>query len=404
MKTPEISLSMEQENAVMICCDISNVIASVTGGAGTGKTLVLGHVWRELRRRRISVVLCAPTGRAAKRIEELTNIKAKTIHRLLEFPMPDDIEDNENPNEPRRRREFPLEQQVVIVDEASMLAPTLFRQLMDALPRNGVVRFFGDNNQLPPVEEGTPPFIDVLQRFPSVELSFNFRNDDDILGNALRILRGRIPLRNRRFEIVYTDAPIPTLIQFATQDFVRDDCQIITPTRRGNFGTMRVNPALQAKLNKGVEYLRLDRYDEKEALLTIRANDKFLWIKNDYKLNMFNGEMGSVESIDTEEGSLKLVIGDREVHVPPRERVYNSYAGVVVSYDPRKQLELGYAVTTHKAQGSEFDTVVYCMTRNAPFLLDRRNFYTAVTRAKKQVIIITDQRAMTYALRRHKTV
>lgn len=402
IKQPEITLSMEQETAVIMCCDFSNTIASVTGGAGTGKTLVLGQVWKELRRRGRGIVLAAPTGRAAKRIEELTNIRAKTIHRLLEFPMPDDITDDENPNEPRRNREKPLDERVVVIDESSMLSPTLFRQLMDALPNGGVIRFFGDNNQLPPVEAGIPPFIDVLERFPKVELSFNFRNEDLILGNAIRILRGSIPLRNQRFEILYTDNPVTTLIEFATKAFMKDDHQIIMPTRKGSYGTMRVNPAVQARLNKSRDFIRLDRYDENEAMLAIRPDDKFLWIKNDYKMNLFNGEMGTIDWVDNEHGSLGLVVGDREVEVPARAKYYNANIGQVVNYDPRKQIELGYAVTTHKAQGSEFDTVIYCMSQRAPYLLDRRNFYTAVTRAKNQVIIITDRRAMSLAVYRNR--
>lgn len=397
-------LSTEQQHAVEMCCDMSNNIVGITGGAGTGKTLVLGHVHSELRRRNVSVVLCAPTGRAAKRVQELTGITAKTVHRLLEFPMPDEYEqiDPEFMNEPKRGKNLRLDQKVVIVDESSMMGPTLYRQLMDALPKDGAVRFFGDNSQLPPVEEGVPPFIAVLEKFPSIELTFNFRSDDAIVSNAMRILSGRMPQRNDQFEIHYADNPLKAMLQMVTKDFARDDCQIIMPTRKGKYGTMRVNPSLQLRFNGKGPLLLLDRYDDDEAKLVIRKSDKFLWVRNDYKLEMFNGEIGSVDSIDLEDGSFKLRMQDRLVEVPARMKTYSPYHGHVIDYDPRKQLELGYAITTHKAQGSEFHTIIYCIAKGQAWLLNRRNFYTAITRAKKNVIVVTDRRAMSLSMKKHE--
>ena len=155
----EKSLSIEQESAVILCTDMSVLIAGVTGGAGTGKTLVLGEVYRVLRNQGIKVALCAPTGRAAKRIQELTGIPAKTVHRLLQFPTPDeDLDGKSIPGEPRRNKSNPFEERVIIVDEYSMIPPTLHRYLINALPKNGVLRCFVDNNPLPPDEEGDPPF------------------------------------------------------------------------------------------------------------------------------------------------------------------------------------------------------------------------------------------------------
>lgn len=396
--TPAIRLSMEQQHAIEMCCDRSNLVVGITGGAGTGKTLVLGHAYRELKTKQLRITLCAPTGRAAKRIHELTGIEAKTIHRLLEFPMPDEYSDG--PNEPRRNLQNPLNEHIVFVDESSMVSPTLYRQLMNALGRHCVIRFFGDNNQLPPVEEGKPPFIEVLERYPMIELTFNYRSDDAIVSNALRVLQGRIPIRNDRFEIIYTDDPIRELLRFVTPEFSQDDHQIIMPTRKGKYGTMRINPSLQTRFNKHGTMLRLTRFDEKEAPLGIRAGDKFLWIKNDYQLNLFNGAIGRIDWLDADEGVIGLLIDGQEVIVPARLKTFSAYAGTVINYDPRKQIELGYAITTHKAQGSEFDCVVYCISRGQAFLLNRRNTYTAITRAKKHVIVISDRRAMGLSLRR----
>ena len=407
-----MKLTGEQEHAVELCCDRSERIVCVTGGAGTGKTLVLGHAFRAQK----GAVLCAPTGRAAKRIQELTGIPALTIHRLLEFPMPDDpIElsiKGRNPDErieivnvptdhePRRNKFNPIEYRTVFVDEASMLGRTLCSQLLSALPSGGCVRFFGDRNQLPPVEEGGSPFGDYLREFPSVILTLNFRNDDEIISNALRILSGSIPLKNDRFRIIYTEHPAQTLIELADPAYAENDNQIIMPQRKGKYGTSHVNTSLQLKYNPKGPMLRLQRFDASEAPLLVRPTDKFLWIKNDYNLNLFNGEIGRIDWLNTEDGALGLTSPDRHVVVPARVKTFSPYLGTLINYDPRKQIELGYAITTHKSQGSEFEKVVYCISGSASFLLNRQNFYTAVTRAKREVIVISDRKAMGRAMRR----
>ena len=408
----DIHLSGEQEHAIELCTDTTQRIVSVTGGAGTGKTLVLGRAYKELSRKYL-VALCAPTGRAAKRIYELTGIRARTIHKLLEYPQPDDdpvLDDDGNPvpitNEPRRDATNPFDEDVIIVDESSMVGPELYRQLIAALRKgSGAIRFFGDNNQLLPVEEGDPPFRTVLAKFPSITLTYNFRSQDDIVSNAYRILQGRVPIRNDRFDVWYTDQPLMTLVKYigAHPEYAEDDCQIITPARKSTFGTLRINPSIQVKLNKGKELIRLPRFNDEERDLVVRPDDKFLWVKNDYALNLFNGEIGRITSINTEDGSLWLrTLEGRSLEIPPRLRTYNSYLRTMINYDPRKQLELGYAITTHKSQGSEFDTIIYCISRGASFLLNRNNFYTAVTRARHNVIVITDRKAMGLSLRREK--
>lgn len=403
---PEPIPSAEQQRAINMCSDMDIPIACITGGAGTGKTFVLGKLFKVLKEDYSRVSLCAPTGRAAKRIQELTGIPAMTVHRLLEYPMPDEL--SHEPNKPKRNRQNPLSAKVVIVDESSMLSTELYRNLLDALGKKSVIRFIGDDNQLPPVEEyeddkATSPFAKALAKFPSVTLSYNFRNEDLILDNAQRILKGSVPRANARFVILYADNPIKRLIEFVRdhREFTQGNHQIIIPARKGQYGTSRINPSLQLIYNGNGPLLRLDRYDKKEAPLAVRASDKFLWIKNDYQLEIFNGEIGAVEWIDTEDGELGLRTSDRTYNIPARVKTYSPYHGGIIYYDPRKQLELGYAVTTHKAQGSEFDSVVYCMTSGASFLLNRRNFYTAVTRARKLVVVIADRRAMGYSMRRY---
>jgi exodeoxyribonuclease V alpha subunit len=405
----DVDLSGRQQEAVDLCLDRQVRICSVTGRAGTGKTTVLGTAYTdtELQVGKDRVGLCAPTGRAAKRIFELTGIKAKTVHKLLEFPEPDeeDKDGNPLPTEPRRNRERPLFERVLYMDEASMLSQGMYEYVMAALPNNGRIRFFGDDEQLPPVEAGTP-FQDILKTKPKVVLEHCFRSDDEVIMNAERIRMGRVPQRNHRFEIVYTNNPIKTLIDLVDERFCEQNHQIIMPTRVGKYGTARVNPSLQLKFNPTGDILRVDRMERlaqrnQDPPIALRGGDKFLWTKNDYTLKLYNGETGHIDWVNSEDGSLQLSMDDRTIVVPPFIQVYSPYHGSIIHYDPRKKVQLGYAVTTHKSQGSEYDTIVYCMSRGAPRLLNRRNFYTAVTRAKHRVIVICDAKAMGLSLRRH---
>jgi exodeoxyribonuclease V alpha subunit len=405
----DINLSHQQQDAVDMCLDKQVRICSVTGRAGTGKTSVLGTAYRDTRTQVGDgrVTLCAPTGRAAKRITELTGIKAKTIHKLLEFPEPDeeDADGNMLPPEPRRNRDRPLFERVIYVDESSMLSQQLYEQLIAAMPSNGRIRFFGDNEQLPPIDKGAP-FELLLKEKRKIELTHCFRSDDEILSNAERIRAGRIPIRNSRFEIVYSVSPIKALINLVDDSVCHQSVQIIMPTRTGNYGTARVNPSLQLKFNPTGDILRVERRDKLAKLnqdppIALRGGDKFLWVQNDYTLKLFNGEIGFIDWVNSEDGSLQLSMDGRTIVVPPFIQTYSAYHGSIIHYDPRKKIELGYAVTTHKAQGSEFDTVVYCMSRGAPRLLNRRNFYTAVTRARHRVIVVCDSPAMGLAMRRY---
>lgn len=408
LTSPPVTLSQEQLAAVDLCTDLDQRLASVTGGAGTGKTVVLGQVYQALIELLDpeQVVLAAPTGRAAKRITELTSIPAMTIHRLLEFPSPeDDPEDGEPmPNLPKRNRSYRLDQRVVIIDESSMLGPTLYRQLMDALPNHACVRFFGDNNQLPPVEDGEPPFEYLLERHPAITLTWNYRSNDEIVGNAIRVLNGSIPQRNHRFEIIYTDQPIPVLLNMVKSEgdlFSSATGQILTPARRGQLGSRRLNPSLQTLFNPHGPYLQLRRLTESEPQITVRANDKGIWIKNNYKLALFNGEIGTFDNISPDDGSFDFITPDGAITIPPTLRVYNPFLGHPINTDPRREVDLGYAITTHKAQGSEFDTVILCQSSsNGRVLVNRRAFYTAITRARTRVIIITDRSGMRMAMRR----
>lgn len=408
----DISLSQEQERAVLACSDVDSRLICVTGAAGTGKTTILKLAYEELVTVGHSVVLCAPTGRAAKRITEATGIEASTIHKLLRFPMPGETigEDGKTkliPGKPYHCNARPFEYDVVFVDEASMISYYLWRQLMEALKPGASIRFFGDNNQLPPVEvskDAPPPFLKAITTFETIWLTYNYRSGDEIIINSNLILGGQVPQRNSRFEIVYTNNPIRYAIDFIPEEFREWSHQVLCPTRKGKYGTNRLNPSLQMKFNKSPDVLYLERFDEDVQNLGVRAGDKFIWTKNDYALDIFNGELGTITDIDTHSGDIDIQTPDKELLVPARVTTYNAHYDTTITYDPRKQIDLGYAITVHKAQGSEFDTVIYVMTSGASFLLNRNNFYTGITRAKENVIVICDSKAMRYALRQPKRV
>ena len=198
------------------------------------------------------------------------------------------------------------------------------------------------------------------------------------------------------------------LIGFTTKEVTERGVQIIMPTRNGNYGTNRVNPSLQLKFNPTGDILRVDRKQKilKDAPppIAIRGGDKFLWKQNDYSLKLWNGDLGYIDWVNSEDGSLQISTDDRTLVVPPFIQVYSPFHGSIIHYDPRKKIELGYAITTHKSQGSEFDTVIYCMTRASSWLLNRRNFYTGITRARHNVVVICDRLAMTKSMRKWQGV
>lgn len=398
-----IHLSDEQSHAIETCLDLQIRIYSVTGGAGTGKTTILRNVHDLLRAEHKRVLLAAPTGRAAKRIQEATGIEAKTIHRLLEFPAPYEVDISGGKikfGEPKRNRWNPLPCDVLLVDEASMIASGLYRQVMDAIPTHASIRLFGDINQLPPIDDELPKGQSVFKRAldekPSAYLSHNFRSDDNLIENANRILRGSIPKRGDKFEIVVTNDVVGALRAYASTNYHTTNHQVLTPKRVGPIGAVKLSSILRTKFNLSADKPRIEllRLDPDESPITVIRDDKILWTKNDYALNIMNGELGICDGID--DGTLSLVLDDaRHVIIPPSLKgPFNNL------YDPRKQVDLAYCMTVHKAQGSEFDTIIYVMSRSQAWMLNRNNFYTGVTRARYHVTVITDRYALAYAMRR----
>lgn len=409
-----INLSEEQSNAVDLCCDFSHLIASVTGAAGTGKTSVLANVYERLveeirikysmeREAALEAVkLAAPTGRAAKRIEEATGISAVTIHRMLRFSVPSDDKDH---GLPAHNKFNLMPYYAILIDEASMVPVDLRRAVIDAMRRGAVVRFFGDINQLPPVpkegEKPFSPFAQDLQKFPSITLTKNFRSTDGIIDLADRVIKNKMPLENSQVKIhKISGINAKSLIMNIAEriDFTSDRNQIICPTKNTTYGTNEINRAIQQKFNPQKEKITLFKKgeDDKTIATSFKRGDKLLWTKNDYNLNLINGTLGTVLDFDLESGDIFITADGRDIAIPARMKTFNATTGEEYSYDPRQQMDLGYAISTHKSQGSQFDNVLFVLSRSRA--ASRQNVYTAITRAKFKIEIINIANAMSAAL------
>lgn len=438
-ETP-FSLDETQQKAVERCCDMSRRIVGVTGPAGTGKTTILRNVYDELTAAGYRVGLGAPTGKAAKRITEATGIPAMTFHRMLEYPLPGerDPETGEEPPPglPRRNASKPVEYQVILGDEYKMVSSDLHRNIIDALPRGGCIRVFGDMAQLPPVEDKHvdkrfrhSPFAQILKEFEGVRLTTIHRQDEGsgIVYNADRIRRGLLPTQADDF-VIHKVSDVPAALRAFIVDQLNNGLswaalqrQLIVPMKKNAQGTHALNVAMQRLFNPEAvahgERMTRETWDSKYPV-TIGPKDKMLWTKNTYDLRsvevrynehgfyiqptimdqIFNGESGVVgDQLNGREGYTELDVGDRLLQIPHviREKDQRNNTFPV---DFRKRTDLAYAVTTHKAQGSEWDEVAVVISKSMSYMLNRRNLYTAVTRAKKRVHLFCDQFALNKSL------
>jgi exodeoxyribonuclease V alpha subunit len=411
----KLILDPEQLKAVAACCDISNRVVAVTGSAGTGKTTILQNVYQELRAQNISVVLCAPTGKAAKRITEATGIPAQTIHRLLEYPHPGERDPKTGKTlrttDPKRDRNSPLDYKVVLCDEYAMVNVEVHRNLFDALPTGGAIRMFGDANQLQPIETNKAlarddsSFIKMLGKFDGIRLETIHRQagDSNIITNGARIINGGMPVRSDDFTLKITEQPVQVILDYVTDsldtghDFGSITSQIISPTKVGWVGSEALNSSIQQMLQPVDKYFRtIDRHKwSKVYEQRIYVGDKVIFTVNNYGLEIFNGETGLVCELN-DNGSIMVDFGDRIAEVPVAQDVEGRRGTITIN--PQMDLDLAYVITTHKAQGSEYDRVCYIMNRSRSYLLNRKNFYTAISRARKHVHIITDSKSLELSL------
>ena len=397
-----ISLSGDQMDAVYAA--LANNVSIITGGPGTGKTTILNILVRIFARLGLSVALAAPTGRAAKRMEEATGSPAMTIHRLLEYVYSED-EDMLNFG---RNDENPLEQDVIIVDEASMIDIMLMDGLLEAVKTGTRLIFTGDADQLPSVGAGNV-LRDMIasERIHTTRLREIFRQAEDsrIVTNSHLINNGEFPehggkdsdffiiQRNSETEILDTIKEMAGGRLERGFDFIdsADDIQILTPTKRGVLGAPSLNTVLQEVINPGDD----ETPELKIGGKTFRPGDKVMQLRNNYNAEwriadswtegegIFNGDMGTVESVDIFDKSMVVKSDDRLI----------TYAG-----DMFEEVDLAYAVTVHKSQGSEFPAVIIPAWRFPPMLMARNLLYTAVTRGKKLVLLIGDPRCIKYMI------
>lgn len=395
-KNAGLSLDEMQQNAVMEAA--RNGVTVLTGGPGTGKTTTINAMIRFFESEGMDIFLAAPTGRAAKRMTEATGYEAQTIHRLLEV--------NGNPemetvNGFLRNEENPLEVDVIIIDEMSMVDLPLMNSFLKAVIPGTRIVLVGDGNQLPSVGPGSV-LKDIIRSkvFPVVRLTKVFRQagESDIVVNAHKINRGEdVVLDNKSMDFFFLKRQDPnviisvmiTLIQKKLPGFVNAspyDIQVLTPMRKGILGVERLNQILQQYLNPKDPGKKEKEIGER----LFREGDKVMQIKNNYQLEweistkygmtidkgmgIFNGDVGVIESINTYEETVTVE--------------YDEHRKVKYPFTLLDELELAYAITIHKAQGSEYPAVVIPLLQGPRQLFHRNLLYTAVTRAKKCVTLV----------------
>ena len=368
---------------------VSSKVMVLTGGPGTGKTTTTLGIISAYRQAGCQIILAAPTGRAAKRMSEATGMEAKTIHRLLEYKPPEGYQKNE---------EHPLEGDVLILDECSMIDIMLMYNLLKALPQQMSLILVGDIDQLPSVGAGNV-LRDIIDSgcVPVVRLTRIFRQAQGsrIIMNAHRINRGEgIDMRGGKDADFFfatkesNQEVVDTIVQYCKTNLPRyyhvdplQDIQVLTPMQRGECGAVNLNQVLQEAMNPSKIFLR-------RGGTQYRLNDKVMQIRNDYDKEVFNGDIGTITKVDMEERELTVLFDEREV-------VYD-----VTELD---ELALAYAVTIHKSQGSEYPIVVMPFTMSHFVMLQRNLLYTGVTRAKKILVLVGEKKAVYYAIKNETT-
>jgi exodeoxyribonuclease V alpha subunit len=385
-----MELAQRQEEAVLLAA--TSKVLIITGGPGTGKTTLITAILRIFQQLKLRILLAAPTGRAAKRMNEATGWEAKTIHRLLEYsPHQGDF---------KKDQDDPLEADVVIIDEASMVDTLLMYHLLKAIPSYAHLILVGDVDQLPSVGPGNV-LKDIIRsgRFTVVTLTEIFRQAQEsmIVVNAHKVNQGQFPVLKEidkpgktDFQFIQEEDPekiLQNILDLCSERIPRHfgfhpfkEIQVLAPMHKGIIGVANLNIELQKRLNPGLSGIS-------RGIWNFRSGDKVMQIVNNYDKDVFNGDIGCISKIDPEE---------REVII--------EFDGRLVSYDysDLDEVVLAYAVSVHKSQGSEYPVVILPVVTQHYMLLQRNLIYTGITRAKKLVILIGTKKALGIAIRNNK--
>ncbi len=382
--------SQQQEAAIREA--VSSGLLMITGGPGTGKTTIIRGILSLFDQMGLGAVLAAPTGRAAKRLTEVTGREASTVHRLLEAG----IDPHTGKLFFARDESNPLKADAVIVDEMSMVDISLLHSLLQAIPGHARLILVGDPEQLPPVGPGFP-FRDMLRSgvLPAVRLTEIFRQAQEslIVMNAHRVNQGLLPeLKEVKKDFFFLPAQSEEAVGqtilglCATRlpknmGIVPEQIQVLSPTKRGSAGTLQLNRLLQASLNPPSP----DKRERQFGAFTFREGDRVMQIRNNYDIlwkkcdgsavgtGIFNGDVGRIRAIDPELELLTVVFDDREADY---------------DFTQLNELEPAYAMTVHKSQGSEYRAVVLAVWNSSPYLTSRSVLYTAITRARELLILV----------------
>ena len=373
---------------------LENKVLILTGGPGTGKTTIVKAILKILSQMKINIMLAAPTGRAAKRMSEMTGEAAKTIHRLLEYSI--------HKLGFQRNEKNPLECDVLIVDETSMIDTMLMYHLLKAVPATASCIFVGDVNQLPSVGAGNV-LNDMIASgaVAVIELTDIFRQAkaSRIIVNAHKINAGELPVVSQSdisdpqndFYFIEQDDPekvLDIILELTHRRIASrfgfdaiDDIQVLTPMHKGLVGATNLNHRLQTVLNPGNG--GIERGDR-----TFRVNDKVMQIRNNYDKEVFNGDIGRLSAIQAEERQLTVCFDNRTV-------IYN--------FNELDEMVLAYAVSVHKSQGSEYPVVILPVLTQHYILLQRNLIYTAVTRGRNLVVMVGSRKALAIGVNNNKT-